>query len=166
MRIKANQILWATPSNSESAKEDIGDEVPVVEPADNHHINPTLPTEDKALKPNTYKSATGPLENTTSKAEIILPKKTGMAREMIMVMADGPGVEGYSVAKVSLNCGMSEFKTAMMKRRKARRCLSTHNRSYHQQNSMASMAPTSPKVHWYNHRYSHTVNVDRFQYSM
>ena len=62
-RIKANQILWATPSNSESAKEDIGDEVPVVEPADNHHINPTLPTEDKALKPNTYKSATGPQHN-------------------------------------------------------------------------------------------------------
>jgi hypothetical protein len=25
--IKANQILWATPSNSESAQEDIGDEV-------------------------------------------------------------------------------------------------------------------------------------------
>ena len=123
-----------------------------------------------------------------------------MAREMIMVMADGPGVEGYSVAKVSLNCSMCEFKTAMMKRRNARRCLSTHNRSDHQQNSMASngmayvqesveIAPTSTKVslqsevlncnfrnpylrkskaqqHCYNHRYSHTVNVDRFQYSM
>ena len=34
-RYKANQILWATKRNSESAKEDI---------RDIHHISPTLPT--------------------------------------------------------------------------------------------------------------------------
>ena len=78
-----------------------------------------------------------PLKTKTSKEEIILPKKTGVARETILMMTDDPGVEGYIVAKVSLNCGMCEFKKAMMKKRKARRCLSTHNRSFHQQNTMA-----------------------------
>ena len=153
-RIKANQILWSSKSNSESANEDIGDEVSAAEPAVTHHINPTIPTEEKALKPNTDKFTTDPLEITTSKVEIILPKKTGMARETAVVVTDGLGVEGYSVAKVSLSC---EFKTAMMKRRKARRYLTTHNRSDHQQNTVASngmayvqklvkIAPTSTKL--------------------
>ena len=86
----------------------------------------------------------------------------------------------------------------MMKKRKAKRSLSTHNRSEHQQNTMANnevsneqasvkMVSNSTKVslqcdlcdfkttllrrskarqRWYNHQYSHIVNVDRFQYSV
>ena len=49
-RFRANQILWVTKRNLESAKEDIGDEIAE---ADIHHISPTLPTDDKAPKPNT-----------------------------------------------------------------------------------------------------------------
>ena len=33
--------------------------------ADIHHISPTLPTEDKALKPNTDESVTDPLKTMT-----------------------------------------------------------------------------------------------------
>ena len=53
-----------------------------------------------------------------------MPKKTRMARETVMVMTHDPGVEGDSVARVSLNCGMCKFQTAMMKKRKAKRFLS------------------------------------------
>ena len=39
-----------------------------------------------------YKSATDPLETITSGEEIILLKKTGVARETTVVRTDGPGV--------------------------------------------------------------------------
>ena len=41
------------------------------------------------------------------------------------------------MARVSLSCGMCEFKTVMMKKRKARRSLTIHTRSKLQQNNMA-----------------------------
>ena len=72
----------------------------MTEPADNHPVRPTLPTEDKVLPPNTYRSAMDPFEFTTSEDIPTLPKR--VARETIEVMADGPGLEGYIVAKVSL----------------------------------------------------------------
>ena len=61
------------------------------------------------------------------------------------------------MTKISLNCGMCGFKTAMMKKRKAKRFLSTHNKSDHQKNTVTSnemayvqesvgIAPTSTKV--------------------
>ena len=83
--LKANQIRWAALINSKSAEEDLGDGATAVEPADNHHAFPTLPTEDKALQPNIYKSATDPLKTITSGEEIILLHKTGVARETTVV---------------------------------------------------------------------------------
>ena len=164
-RIKANQIRWANPSNSESAKEDIGDEVTAAEPADIHHVDPTLPTEDTACKPNTYKSANNPLETTTSKAEIILPMKTRMARETVVVSG-------------RIQCFSKHNRSDDQQNTSAR------NGMVHIQESV-EIVPTSTKVslqcevlncnfrtpllrksksrqRWYNHRYSHTVNVPRF----
>ena len=43
--------------------------------------------------------------------------------------------------KVSLQCDLCSFRTAMLKRSKARQCL-------------------------YSHRYSHILNIDQFQYSV
>ena len=60
-----------------------------------------------------------------------MPKETGVVREKIEVVADGTEVEGYIVAKVSLNCSICPFKTAKLKKRKAKRRLSTHNRNDH-----------------------------------
>ena len=42
-----------------------------------------------------------------------------MARVTVVVMTDDPGAKGCNVAKVSLSCDMCEFKTAVLKRRKA-----------------------------------------------
>ena len=50
---------------------------------------------------------------------------------------DGPEVEGYVVAKVSLNCSRCTFKTAKLKKWKAKRRLSTHNRNDYQPIDMA-----------------------------
>ena len=80
-----------------------------------------------------------------------------MASETVVVITHDPGLEGYSVARASLNCGMCKFKTAMMKKRKAKRSLSIHNKSDHQKNTVTSnemayvqesveIAPTSTKV--------------------
>ena len=61
-----------------------------------------------------------------------------MAKEMGMVVTDGPGAEGCDVARFSLKCAMCEFKTVMMKKRKAMRSLTIHTRSMHQQNNVAN----------------------------
>ena len=134
-RIKANKILWAT-----SRGEKVDDEVTVAqanEPAGYHQVRPPSPMEDEVFLPNTYNSAPDPLEVTTSKEAIFLPKETGVVREKIEVVADSPEVEGYVVAKVSLNCSRCPFKTARLKKRKAKRCLSTHNRNDHPLINMA-----------------------------
>ena len=112
-------------------------------------------------------------------------------------------MEGYSVAKVSLNYSICAFKTAKLKKRKAKSRISADNRNDHSPTNMANhgvanyqksvqhesvkIAPPSTKVslqcdlcgfrtallrrskaqqRWYNHRYSHIVNIDQFQFSV
>ena len=61
-----------------------------------------------------------------------------MAKEMGVVVNVGPGAEGCDMARISLRCDMCEFKTVMMKKRKASRSLTIHTRSMHQQNNVAN----------------------------
>ena len=84
-RYKANLILWATKQSSESAKKDIGQEVTA---ADVHHNSTTSLTKEEAHKPSTKESMADPFENTTSEVDIIMPKKTKMAKEWIVVVTD------------------------------------------------------------------------------
>ena len=91
-RYKANLILWATKQSSESAKKDIGQEVTA---ADVHHNSTTSLMNEEAHKPSTKESMADPFENTTSEVDIIMPKKTKMAKEWIVVVTDefdNPGV--------------------------------------------------------------------------
>ena len=115
-------------------------------------------------------------------------------------------MEGYVVAKVSLNCSRCTFKTAKLKKWKAKRRLSTHNRNDYppidmayngvahtenyqeivQQESIEIVSPSTKvslqcdictfrtallkrskaQQRLYSHRYSHILNIDRFQYSV
>ena len=76
---------------------------------------------------------------------------------MGVVVNVGPGAEGCDMARISLRCDMCEFKTVMMKKRKARRSLTIHTRSMHQQDNkannviahvqeLAEIAPPSTRV--------------------
>ena len=123
--IAANEILWAASKHLESVKKEVDDEVivaQVTEPTGHHPTRPPSSMEDDVFLPNTHDSATDPLEVTTSIEAIFLPKNTGVVREQIKVVADGHEVDGYVV---SLSCSRCSFKTAKLKKRKAKRRIST-----------------------------------------
>ena len=61
-----------------------------------------------------------------------------MANEKGWVVAVGPGAEGCDVTRISLRCDMCDCRTVMIKRRKARRLLTIHTRSRHQQNNVVN----------------------------
>ena len=86
------------PNTYKCTIEDIRDGVTEADPEDIHHIGTTLTTGNTAFKPDTDESVTNPIDTTTSKVWITLLQKTRMAREMIVVVTDGPGVEGCNVS--------------------------------------------------------------------
>ena len=72
----------------------------MTEPADEHPDKKNLSMEDEVFLPNTYNSAPDPLEVTTSKEAMFLPKETGVVREKIEVVADDHKMNAFGTVKI------------------------------------------------------------------